>query len=1289
MRMSDPSEQLDARLRDCMQADRHRLRQRLRKLDRDVAAEKLAVLEAEIGRSVERRARREANRPAIEYPADLPVADKRDEIAWAIAEHQVVVICGETGSGKTTQLPKICLELGRGVAGFIGHTQPRRIAARSVATRIAEELGSEVGKAVGYKVRFSDHVSPEGYIKLMTDGILLAETQQDRFLDQYDTLIIDEAHERSLNIDFLLGYLKQLLPKRPDLKLIITSATIDPARFSRHFDAAPIIEVSGRSYPVELRYRSLIADDEDERDRDLQEAILEAVHELAGEGPGDILVFLPGERQIRETAEALRKHHPRGTEILPLYGRLSATEQNRVFQPHSDRRIVLATNVAETSLTVPGIKYVIDTGSARISRYSWRSKVQRLPIEPISQASANQRAGRCGRTSEGICIRLYSQEDYEGRPRFTDPEILRTNLAAVILQMKHLRLGEVAQFPFIDTPDARLVKDGYKLLHELGAVDERNRITSSGRQLARLPIDPRLGRMLLAATRENALREVLVIVAALAVQDPRERPHDHRQAADQRHARFNDERSDFLSLLNLWDYYHEQARHLSRNKLRQLCRHEFLSYVRMREWHDIHQQLRGQLHDMGLRENQQPAEYAEIHRALLTGLLSQVGLVDEKHEYLGARNRRFMIFPGSGLFKKSPKWLVAGELVETARLYARSVAKIDPRWVEELGAHLLKHHYFSAHWNAKSARVDAFDRVSLYGLVINPKRRVDYARIVPGEARAIFIREALVEGAYRSKAPFLAHNRKLIGEVEDLEAKARRRDILVDEHSLFDFYDRRIPADVHDGASFEVWRKQIERETPQLLFFDKADLFAGTVTSVSGQAFPDRIEMAGMRLPLSYRFEPGSSGDGVTLRVPVATLNQIDAARCEWLVPGLLEDKLAALIKSLPKRLRRNFVPAPDFARACASAMPFGEGPLRDRLAAELQRMTGIEVPQDAWDIDALERHLRMRFEVVDAKGTTLASGRDLQALRDELEGRAAEVFAELPTQQWEREGMRDWDCGEIPETVDVDSHGMRIPGFPALVDDGESVSLRILDHEAQAHLEHDYGVLRLLRLRLKEPLKYLERNLPHAQDLCLSFAAVGSCQALKEDIIEASLRNVFLTGQEAPRSREAFETILESGRGHLVEYANALCERLAPVLREYHEIRKTLEGDLPLSWIEAARDVLDQLEWLIYPGFVSATPEEWLRQFPRYLKAIQRRLARLDHEPDKDRRLRGEIEPVWADCKQRLEHAWERGEPVESLEEFRWLVEELRISLFAQEIGTLRPVSAQRLEKMKKAIPL
>jgi ATP-dependent helicase HrpA len=1271
-----------------MQADRHRLGRRLRALGRQPDSDKLAALEAEITRSIERRARRESSRPAIEYPAELPVAHKKEEIARAIAEHQVVVVCGETGSGKTTQLPKICLELGRGLAGFIGHTQPRRIAARSVAARIAEELGGEVGQAVGYKVRFSDHVSPEGYIKLMTDGILLAETQQDRFLDHYDTLIIDEAHERSLNIDFLLGYLKQLLPKRPGLKLIITSATIDPERFSRHFAAAPIIEVSGRSYPVELRYRPLIADDEDERDRDLQEAILEAVHELAGEGPGDILIFLPGERQIRETAEVLRKHHPKGAEILPLYGRLSAAEQNRVFQPHGGRRIVLATNVAETSLTVPGIKYVIDTGSARISRYSWRSKVQRLPIEPISQASANQRAGRCGRTSEGICIRLYSQEDYEGRPRFTDPEVLRTNLAAVILQMKQLRLGEVGQFPFIDAPDPRLVKDGYKLLHELGAVDERNRITSSGRQLARLPIDPRLGRMLLAATRENALREVLVIVAALAVQDPRERPHDHRQAADERHARFNDERSDFLSLLNLWEHYHEQARHLSRNKLRRLCRDEFLSYVRMREWHDIHQQLRGQLHDMGLRENQQSAEYAEIHRALLTGLLGQVGLKDERHEYLGARNRRFMIFPGSGLFKKSPKWVVAAELVETARLYARTVAKIDPRWIEELGAHLLKHHYYSARWNEKSARVDAWDRISLYGLVINPKRRVDYARIAPGETRAIFIREALVSGAYQSRASFLAYNRELIGEIEDLEAKARRRDILVDEHSLFDFYDRRIPADIHDGASFEAWRKQAERENPQLLFFDKAELFAGTVTSVSAQAFPDHIEMAGMRLPLSYHFEPGAGEDGVSLRVPLAALNQIDAARCEWLVPGLLEDKLTALIKSLPKRLRRSFVPAPDFARACANAVPFGVGGLRDQLGQALQRMTGIEILPDAWAIEALEPHLRMRFEVVDANGTLLAAGRDLETLREALEGRAAEVFAELPTQQWEREGMRDWDCGEIPGTVDVDSHGMRIPGFPALVDEGETVSLRILDHEAQAHLEHDYGVLRLIRLRLKEPLKYLERNLPHIQDLCLSFAAVGSCQALKEDIIEASLRNVFLVGHEAPRSREAFEAMLEFGRGRLVEYAGSLCERLAPVLRDYHEIRKTLEGDLPLSWIEAARDVLDQLEWLIYPGFVSATPEAWLRQFPRYLKAIQRRIERLDHEPDKDRRLRGEIEPIWVDCKERVERAWEQGEWTEDLEEFRWMLEELRVSLFAQEIGTLRPVSVQRLERMKKALP-
>jgi ATP-dependent helicase HrpA len=936
---------LSAQLDQCMVADQHRLRQRLARLKKTSnSSEVLKHLTAEFAKSQQQRRQRLDSLPIPDYPEELPVSERRTEIAKAIKENQVVIVAGETGSGKTTQLPKICLDIGRGVAGLIGHTQPRRLAARSVASRIASELKSELGHAVGYKVRFSDHTRPESYIKLMTDGILLAESQNDHFLNQYDTLIIDEAHERSLNIDFLLGYLKQLLPKRPNLKLIITSATIDTERFAKHFNDAPIIEVTGRTYPVELRYRPLEAVDEEAKDRNIQQAILDAVDEAARLGQGDVLIFLPGEREIRETAESLRKHHPLHTEILPLYARLSAAEQNRVFQTHKGRRIVLATNVAETSLTVPGIRYVIDPGLARMSRYSHRTKVQRLPIEKVSQASANQRAGRCGRVAPGVCFRLYSEMDFINRTEFTEPEIKRSNLAAVILQMKSLRLGEVEHFPFVEPPEQKMISDGYKLLQELGAVDAAQHLTETGKQLAKLPVDPRIGRMVLAAKQEDCLEEVLVIASAISVQDPRERPHEYQQAADEKHRQFKDERSDFLAYLNLWRSFHEQKRHLSNNKLRKWCKENFISYLRMREWHDVHAQMHSLITDMGWRPNQIEAGYTEIHRALITGLLGNLANKTQSQEYAGARGIKLYIFPGSGLFKKQPKWFMAAELVETTRLYARLIAKIESEWIEQVAGDLCKRSYFEPHWEKTPAAVMAYERVTLYGLVINPKRKVHYSRIDSVEARQIFIRKALVAGDFQTQAKFFEHNKQLVADIETLEAKSRRRDVLVDEQVLYDFYDQLIPDDICDGRRFEKWRKAAEEKNKQLLYLTREDLMHHEAEGASEAQFPDSMQIAGMSLKLSYHFEPGSEDDGVTVTVPLPALNLLQPQQFDWLVPGLLHEKICQLLKSLPKVLRRNFVPVPDFANACLRSLAVSDIPLIEALQQQLKKISGVEI---------------------------------------------------------------------------------------------------------------------------------------------------------------------------------------------------------------------------------------------------------------------------------------------------------------------------------------------------------
>ena len=1279
----------------CMAADRVPFQRRIsglkRRLQRGEPVDRgVPRLRDAMQRSAALRARRQASvPPELAYPEELPLVARREELLEAIAGNQVIIVCGETGSGKTTQLPKLCLELGRGVDGTIGHTQPRRLAARTVAARIADELNVELGEQVGYRVRFGDHASERSLIKLMTDGILLAETQQDPTFSRYDTLIIDEAHERSLNIDFLLGYLKRLLPKRPDLKLIITSATIDPESFARHFDDAPIVTVSGRTYPVEVRYRPLVSGSEDGDDRDQGAAIIEALDELGREGPGDILVFLATEREIRDTADLIRRHRPGVAEVLPLYARLSTAEQNRVFKGHRGRRIVLATNVAETSLTVPGIRYVIDTGRARISRYSVRAKVQRLPIERISQASAGQRAGRCGRLGPGIAIRLYDESDFERRPAYTDPEVLRTNLASVILTMAALGLGEPADFPFLDPPDTRLIVDGYRLLFELGAVDEANAITDMGRKLSRLPIDPRLARMLLEARVEGCVPEVLVIVSLLELADPRERPADRQQAADEAHARFQDSRSDFVSILKLWAYLEQMAAEQTKGRQRELCAREFLSYIRVREWRDIQEQLADVLKELDLWQDHEPDpqrefDYAGVHRALLAGLLGNIGRRDNQ-DYLSARNRRFTIFPGSGLAKRGPKWVMAAELVETQRLYARTVAQISVEWVEPLARHLVHRHYFEPHWEPKAGQVAAYEKVSLYGLEIVAKRKVNYGPIQPADARAIFIQRALVEGDFRTRGRFFAHNRALIESIQAMESKARRRDILVDEHVIFGFYDARLPAGIHSAPQFEQWRKEVERDEPEYLFMTQEGLMRAEADGVALTRFPDHLQVRGLKLPLQYCFEPKSEADGVTVRIPLIALNQLDGTPFTYLVPGLLEEKITQLIKSLPKPKRRAFVPAPDFARACAEALGLANGQSQDlalegAVAEHLQRITGQSVAAEDFQPEALERHLRMRFEVVDGEGKVLASGRDFAALKASLAERAERSFQERRGQDFECDEVTDWSFGALPREVPFESAGVTLTGYPALVAEGDRVALRLMDAPDKADAATRHGLKRLFARRLGEPLRYISRNLPGIQSLCLRFSSIGSCRALSDDIVEAALERAVMAAP-LPRDEAAFRERLEAGRGRLVSEANGICAVVDEVLSEYTQIRKRIKGNLPLSWVEAVRDVNEQLESLVFPGFVCATPSAWFPELPRFLRAIGKRLEKLDREPDRDRLRRSENLDLWERYRKARDCGrLKPGDPAH--DDLRWLLEEWRVHVFAQELGTARPVSRKRLER-------
>tara|TARA_R110002072_G_scaffold43340_3_gene121718 strand:+ start:8512 stop:12261 length:3750 start_codon:yes stop_codon:yes gene_type:complete len=1229
--------------------------------------------------------------PAITYPEELPIVASRDEIARAINAHQVVIVAGETGSGKTTQLPKICLELGRGRTSLIGHTQPRRLAARTVAARIAQELQTTLGDLVGYQVRFTDQVTENTAIKLMTDGILLAEMQHDRLLRKYDTLIIDEAHERSLNIDFLLGYLKRILPQRPDLKLIVTSATIDLESFSRHFNDAPIIEVSGRTFPVETQYLGLESAEDDDS---VTAQIVSLVADIdAGQfgTRGDILVFLPGERDIRELAKALRQATE--LDILPLYARLSQSEQNRVFDRSGRKsgiRVVLATNVAETSLTVPGIRYVIDPGEARISRYSHRTKLQRLPIEPVSQASADQRKGRCGRVGPGVCLRLYSEQDYLSRPRFTDPEIQRTNLAAVILQMLTLGLGEVEQFPFIDPPDARMVRDGYKLLQELGAVSRDGTLTDVGKRMARLPVDPRLARMVLAASEQGCLQEILVITSALTAQDPRERPPEKQQQADQMHARFRHPRSDFMAWLNLWRYYDEHRQALSQNQLRKLLQREFLSFLRLREWRDIHMQLSIACRQQGLKAATalpDDENYQGIHTALLSGLLSNIAQHDEKRDYLGSRNRKLQIFPGSSQARKPPKWLVAAEIVETSRVFAREVGAIEPEWALGINPDLLKHHYYEPRWQSRRGQVVASERISLYGLTLADKRVVHYGPLAPAESRELMIREGLVAGNFRQYPKFLKHNRQLVHELEELESRTRRRDILVDEQVLFDFYDERLPEAMVTAASLRNWLKR-NPEGERSLYMTREVLVARDPGAEVGEQFPNYLEWEDMRFKLSYQFEPGQEADGVSVTIPVALLNRAPRYLFDWLVPGLLREKCIQLVKGLPKEKRKHLVPAPDFVDRALQQMPPADADLLACLAKRLSALGNIAVHSDDWARQTLDDYYHMNVRVVDAQGHLLGQGRDLRELVRRFREDTRQSISASPQSSPARQGITRWDMGELPREWRFRQAGIDIVAYPALVDKTESVAIELCDYPGEAAARHRLGVLRLLRLAGAQQVKFLRKQLLRGNESQLMLAGAQlERSALVEDLIDAAYMQGISAQQTLPYSEADFQQLEQSGRAEVVTRANDIEAALLNALRVLADIRRRLLALDPGKWRDTRDDIEAQLSRLWCESFQRDTPAEWLAQYPRYMKALQQRLERLAGQYPKDQKYTASL----AVLNQPLQEAVQRRPELLLLSPeactYRWMLEEFRVSLFAQNLGTRQAVSQKRLQQQWQTV--
>ncbi|MDC9727852.1 MAG: ATP-dependent RNA helicase HrpA [Methyloprofundus sp.] len=1265
-----------------------RLRSELRK-GKDVK-EQLTQLGLKLKLSIEKRNARLESFPVLEYP-DLPVTAKKDEIAQLIQKNQVVIICGETGSGKTTQLPKICLSIGRGAAGLIGHTQPRRIAARTVADRIAEEMKQPVGKAVGYKVRFHDKTHESSLVKLMTDGILLAESQNDPYLNQYDTIIIDEAHERSLNIDFLMGYMRWLLPRRPDLKLIITSATIDPERFSKHFFDAPIINVSGRTFPVEMRYRPIEQEEEsDETTNDVQQGILDAVDELQHDISGDILIFLSGERDIRETDESLRKHNHGRFEVLPLYSKLSVSEQERVFKTKAGkRRIVLATNVAETSLTVPGIRSVIDVGHARISRYSHRSKIQRLPIEKVSQASANQRAGRCGRVAEGICIRLYSKDDYLARPEFTEPEIKRTSLAAVILQMASLKLGDIREFPFVEPPEDKMIRDGLTGLQEVHALDKSGKLTAVGKQLAKLPVDPKLARMLIAAKDLSCLHEVCIIVSGLSIQDPREKPADKMQQADAKHAEFIAEGSDFLGFLNIWKTFEERKKHLSNNQLRKWCKQNFLSYVRLREWQDVHTQIAQVIKgELKFKLNSTEASYEAIHQALLPGLLSNIGFRHEQYEYLGARNLKFFIFPGSGQHKLKPKWIMASEQVETSKVYGRCVARIEPQWIERCAAHLVKHNHFDPHWEKKAARGAIYERTLLFGLTLNAKRKIPYEKVDPKAARQMFIRHALVEHDYQTRAPFFKANEALLEEVGYIQHKGRRVDLVEDEEWLYDFYEQKIPETVVNGITFDQWRKKTEREQPKLLFLTKEDLTRTDEGHISSWEYPDEKKIGRLTLELQYRFDLGHEEDGVTLVIPVHQLNQLTEQPFEWLVPGLLKEKLIALVKGLPKNLRKHFVPVPNTVDRCLEVEPDGKGSLYEWLAMRLRKLTGEAIPLTMWNTDVLTDHLRMNFRVIDEEGKQIDNGRDLKALQRKYTEAADDSFNQIAEDELNYTGCIQWAFDDLPEVYQFEQNGQDFIGYPAIIDEGDAVGVRIFDTQEKAALQHEQGLVRLFQLQLKKEAKYILKNLPFSPESELAYNRLKEhadlkkdivSQNYKEDVLALIIKSVFVTAHTI-RTKTQFDQVLRDNKAELMHLSTKIGDAVVASLSQYTQIKLRL-AKMPASDV-SVQDVEKQLQRLFYQGFLTLTAYENLRHYPRYLKAVEARLDNMLQQPAKDQQKMQEMARFQQWFWQSIEKRQKNESVNPERESFRWMIEELRVSLFAQQLRTPYPVSAKRLEK-------
>lgn len=1269
----------------CYQTDAAKIRRRLYRVNKEAESEKksqtLAQLTEAAQQAYAKAQLRLQSRPVIHYPDELPVSQKRDDIASAIANNQVVIVAGETGSGKTTQLPKICLELGLGTRGLIGHTQPRRLAARSVANRIADELNSPLGDIVGFKVRFADALSDNSYIKLMTDGILLAELTSDRFLNQYDAIIIDEAHERSLNIDFILGYLKQVLKKRPDLKVIITSATIDVDRFSKHFNNAPVIEVSGRTFDVETRYRPLVRDSDE--DLDVSDGIFAAVEELMAAGPGDILIFMNGEREIRDTADLLNKQQYRDTEVLPLYARLSYGEQSKVFKSHIGRRIVLATNVAETSLTVPGIRYVIDPGTARISRYSYRTKVQRLPIEPISQASANQRQGRCGRVGPGICIRLYDEMDFIQRPEFTDPEILRTNLASVILHMLAIGLGDIGGFPFIQPPDQKHIRDGFLLLEELQAVKKSGNdlvLTPLGKDLAKIPLDPRLARMVIEANKLGCLHEALVITSGLSIQDPRERPVDKKQAADECHRRYADKDSDFASWVKLWDHVKDQKHELSASQFRKQCRDEYLAYLRVREWQDLYTQVKQAVHELKWRINDSAASYEQLHRALLSGLLSHVGFKGENNEYLGARNRKFFVFPGSPLAKKGPKWIMAAELTETSRLFARCCAKIDPEWLESLASHLVKKNYLEPHFEAKAASVIALENQVLYGLTIVNRRRVQYGPIEPIEAREIFIRSALAEGQLQTKEAFFVNNQQLLNDIETLEHKSRRRDILVDEQVLVDFYEPLIPAGIFNGPLFFAWWKKARQQTPDLLDYSQALLMQRSAEHISALDFPDIWHKGNLALTVSYHFEPASADDGVSVHIPVALINQIDDSDFDWLVPGLRQEKLIALIKSLPKNLRRNFVPAPDYARACYQAMKPFELSMLDSMCKQLLRMSGVRISADDFDLTQLTEHLKMNFKIEDDQSRLVAQGRDLEVLKGQLQGVVAKAIRKVADKGIEQQALTSWSFGDLPVQYQQRKGNYEVKAYPALIDNKTDVAIKLFDDEHEAKRHHRVGLRRLLLINIPSPVKHLQQALPNKAKLAMYFNPFGQVQILIEDIINAAVQQLLDKKQLDIRNEQQFEQAKDWVRQELNPTAEQIALNVEQILTIYQRVKKRLKGKISLDIAFAMSDIQTQLDSLVYKGFVEDCGWQRLTDVSRYLRAIENRLDKLPVDPTRDRLHMHSIAKVQEALTVQLAKVLRSQAIPEALIEARWMIEEYRVSCFAQVLGTAYPISEKRV---------